>query len=332
MIRFNCTSCGKRIKVPEQYVGKKGKCPKCRTAVVVPQPEVDTTPPAERKNESIFQDPPETPELKFKQKPAAESKSEASSEYDPGIIDPYFYKSRTEEKPPERKLPWAVDIFLYPVSTSGLINLAIYWLLPIILTFMYIIPFFGILCWIGSVILYIYMYYFFTECIRDSAEGGIRAPENMADQPTVGEAFMQFLKIIAALVVFWGPACFYLIYNKTQAVTNNSSYQVGDDTTFWALLGFGIFFFPIGLLAMVILDSAMAFNPFVWITAILKTFFHYCGLVLAVSALVCLFFLLQMSPGFALLSGGLFIYSAMVVSHLLGRFYYINSRNLNWEA
>jgi predicted RNA-binding Zn-ribbon protein involved in translation (DUF1610 family) len=36
VIRFTCKSCGQRIKVNDQYSGKKGKCPKCGGPIVVP--------------------------------------------------------------------------------------------------------------------------------------------------------------------------------------------------------------------------------------------------------------------------------------------------------
>jgi len=36
VIRFTCKNCGQKIKVHDQYAGKKGKCPKCRQAIVVP--------------------------------------------------------------------------------------------------------------------------------------------------------------------------------------------------------------------------------------------------------------------------------------------------------
>ena len=37
MIRFNCKSCGQKFSVPESRAGKKGKCPKCRNIIVVPE-------------------------------------------------------------------------------------------------------------------------------------------------------------------------------------------------------------------------------------------------------------------------------------------------------
>jgi len=39
MIELRCSNCGKRIKVSESHAGKKGKCPKCKNVVTVPQIE-----------------------------------------------------------------------------------------------------------------------------------------------------------------------------------------------------------------------------------------------------------------------------------------------------
>ncbi len=39
VIEFHCDGCGRKIKVPDRYAGKKGKCPKCQKPVVVPAPQ-----------------------------------------------------------------------------------------------------------------------------------------------------------------------------------------------------------------------------------------------------------------------------------------------------
>ncbi len=36
MVRFNCTSCNKKLVVPDEHIGKKGKCPSCGQTNVVP--------------------------------------------------------------------------------------------------------------------------------------------------------------------------------------------------------------------------------------------------------------------------------------------------------
>ena len=39
MIKFCCSHCGQEINVPEIHTGKKGKCPKCKNMVVIPEAE-----------------------------------------------------------------------------------------------------------------------------------------------------------------------------------------------------------------------------------------------------------------------------------------------------
>ena len=36
MLRFLCDNCGFRIKAPDEYAGRKGKCPKCHQSVKIP--------------------------------------------------------------------------------------------------------------------------------------------------------------------------------------------------------------------------------------------------------------------------------------------------------
>ena len=45
VIVFQCESCGHKIKVPDKYTGKKGKCPKCHEAVIIPTPEKEDVVP-----------------------------------------------------------------------------------------------------------------------------------------------------------------------------------------------------------------------------------------------------------------------------------------------
>ncbi len=37
-IPFQCKHCGKKIEAPDKLAGKRGKCPKCRTTLVIPAP------------------------------------------------------------------------------------------------------------------------------------------------------------------------------------------------------------------------------------------------------------------------------------------------------
>lgn len=200
------------------------------------------------------------------------------------------------------------------------------------------ICFIRIICAIANFVVAAYMYYYLMECIRDSAQGGIRAPENIGSMPEdIGDAISQAMEIAASVVIFWGPVGAYLMYKILwQSTGPGSEYNPRTDAIFWLLLGYGIFFFPMGLLALAMFNSTSAFNPFLWIASIFSTFFQYCGLVLLfcvlgwlVSRVVSSF---QQSLFTAFLSGAAFIYLAMVAAHLLGRFYYLNSKKLNWEV
>lgn len=328
MIKFHCKNCGQKISVPEIHAGHKGKCPKCKSIVVVPKIKAADS-LNDQKNLLIdFSSP--LLELQLEKEPPRQAEKinkVFANGFEVTQYDERLTKIDQTEKPPVRKLPWLLDIFLYPTSMSGLINLGIFWLLPVLIrVFAILLP--GRIVWLLGFIIGLvvsaYMYYYFMECIRDSAKGEIRAPENIASLPNMSEALSDLMELVACLVIFWGPVGFYFIFTQKT------------DIIFWLLLGYGIFFFPMGLLALAMFRSSAAFNPFVWIISILSTFVRYCGLVLffcilgrLVSGIMYSF---QRSLFSSFLFNGIFIYFTMVAAHLLGRFYYLNSKKLNWEV
>ena len=329
MIKFRCKNCGQKISVPESHAGKKGKCPKCKSIVVVPKIKAADSLNDQRNIPAGRQHNSSSPvsDLQLEKEPPGQTRKTNkvfANGFEAMQYHEQFIKIDEAEKPPVRKLPWILDIFLYPTSISGLINLGIFWILPILLGLiarLMPIPFIWSL--VGFVIGG-YMLYYFIECIRDSALGGIRAPENIGNIPDMGEAFSQSMEIAASVIIFWGPVGFYFIFTRKT------------DTIYWLLLGYGIFFFPMGLLALAMFRSSAAFNPFVWIMSILSTFFQYCGLVLFFCVLGWLVSRIRSSfQGalfFAFIFNAVFVYLAMVGAHLLGHFYYLNSKKLNWEV
>jgi hypothetical protein len=326
VINIHCKNCGQKINVPDTYSGKKGKCPKCKSIVVIPS--IITIDFLEDQNSSIGskQNDLSLPisDIHLEKRPPTQTDKIFTDDFNVAQYDERFMKVDQPEEPPARKLPWFLDIFLYPTSTSGLINMGIFWLLPILI---------GLIAWLLPIpfvwaivgfIVGTYMYYYLIECIRDSATGGIRAPDNTNSIPLIGEAFSQAMEILASVIIFWGPVGFYYLF--TQKV----------DVIFLLLMGYGIFFFPMGLLAFTMFRSSAAYNPFLWIISIISTFFQYCGLVLLFCVLAWLIFLifsyLRVAMFLSYFSGAVFIYLAMIGAHLLGRFYYLNSQKLNWEV
>jgi hypothetical protein len=320
LLKFRCQKCGQRISVPEIHCDRKGRCPKCKTVIIIPIVDDEIRLQPRDSDNNNLQDAQQPDLLVLAFEPTV-----TNSE----VPDKFLQQSKTEEGPPKRKLPWFLDIFLYPVSISGLINLGIYWILPILIALFIR----GILGLIANIIISGYMYYFLMICVQDSADGGIRAPENVTKMPDPHEAVALFGKILASLAIFWGPMFVYIIYKKN--FQSDAEYRI-TGLLFWLFLGYGIFFFPMGLLALAMFDSITAFNPILWITSILSTFFQYLGLVLIFFGLVFLdiklLSCLRHSLLFSFFFGAVILYTAMIVAHLIGRFYYRNSEKLNWEV
>lgn len=344
MIKFRCKNCSQRLSVPDTYAGKKERCPKCKTIVVVPQDflfefetkgtetnkkktgEVKETPKKNGLN-LTFIDAPE--EVKAAGQPVG-SKSTVDEQLEElQRLEESLGTAKEPEPVPQRKLPWLIDIFLYPISRHGSIIIGIVILIPLLIGivakllgpfgFFISIPGFFI-----NIVVMLYMYWYLCHCIRDSAEGNIRAPDVLANSPTIGDMFFQTMKVVICLLFFSTPMIIYY-YNTRKT-----------DFIFWLLFGFDIFFFPMGLLSVIMFDSISSLNPILLIGSIFSTFFQYLGLLF-------LFFILGrlivqiFSVTFASVILGVFllfafIYLALVTAHILGRFYWRNREKLRWDV
>ena len=356
MIKFSCNNCGRKIGVKDELAGKRGKCPGCKNAIVVPEKTILINFTCENCGEAISA--PGTragkegtcPKCKYALVvPAAHNltlldvreeyriANQPASRVDPieEAIGQEQESKEEAESDTERKLPWIIDIFLYPISTPGLIHLAIFIGVPFLIYFIrqlvgplaivLMLPSFLI-----NLLLGLYMCWYFAECVRDSAAGRVRAPEAFADAD-IGSMIEQCIYLGACYAIFALPAVVYV------TSTNRT------DTTFWILVASGVFFFPMGLLAVVMFDSTSAFNPILWICSIFRTFFRYCGLVLLVSGIILAFWALtgigephdaeQITIGAKILQAMfscLLLYMLFVVAHLLGHFYWRHQEELNW--
>jgi hypothetical protein len=322
-IRFTCDFCGKQIRVPFIHAGKKGKCPQCKKVIIIPCPAPSSPQENNPVNQWLDSDPLLQLSPQRETTPADQPKDQQYEmlRQSAGFSSP--------QPPPQRKLPWLVDIFLYPANLHGMIFLAIAVLVPLIIQLIsLVLCIFGLLFSILYVVIVMYIYWFLAQCIRDSAAGGLRAPETMAETPGVWELLWQVFQLIACLVLCAGPTFAYYTYtHKT-------------DSLFWCLAGFGAFVYPMTLLSVIMFDSTSGLNPLVIIPSIFSAFFQYCGLVMLISAITLLyvqtaklvpdgFFLrLLVSP----LIHAVELYLAMIAMHLLGRFYFKYQEKLNWDV
>jgi phage FluMu protein Com len=343
MIRFSCKHCGQKLKIADTFAGKKFKCPKCKKSITVS--EASPPKPAQAQKTSKTDSKISGYELTLLDAPEERAQTQATSKSLNSIPQNETELEQEDttketEIPGERTLPWIIDIFLYPISKPGLIMLGLIIIVPLFIkilgkTLSYATLGFpplliaAAIVTIGGifirVILCMYFYWYFCECIRDSASGWSRAPETIGNAPGLGDMLAQLLRTLACLAVFFVPVIIRYQYTKTI------------DSVFWAFLGYAVFFFPMGLLAVVMFDSISGLNPLLLIGSILSTFLQYCGFIFILVFCTALLILkavpnTQGAPVLAFLLRCICIYLALIGAHLLGRFYWLYQNNLNWEV
>lgn len=330
MIQFQCEHCGRKLRVSESSAGRTGRCPNCKGRIAIPAAPGPAVVP-----DMIAVSETTTPGVINKQ---LFDLSQPQSRVD-GSQDPETPLSDAEaiarlgltpapEYTGQRQFPWPLDILLYPANLAGLTFLAIVVVIPIFLDlFLMYIPLlagfiFGLLDFLFSVLIRLYAIWYYAECVHDSAQGGVRAPMAL-DMPDPGTMLSRILYLIAVSGLFVAPVAIYGIWFSRF------------DAVFWGLAAWAVVFFPIGLLAMVINDSTSSLNPLFLLGSILRTFVPYLGLLLMIAMLVSLHVLIQGlltgTSWFLDILGALIgTYSYLIMSHVLGRFYWRYRDRLDW--
>ena len=336
MIKFHCKNCGQKINAPEIHAGKKGKCPKCKQIVLIPHIE-PTAPLIANEHTGEPKVGPETspfdptlldlPQARAQSPPAEyDVRSETAEDK---LEQQLQEKIEQSENVGKRNLPWIIDIFLYPISTPGLITLGIIIIIPLLIDIVAALlgPFATAIALPGFIInsvIGLYLYWYLTECVRDSAAGGLRAPETLGSTPGLGDMSLRALNIIACLIVFWGPVGFYFYYtHKTDAI-------------FWSLLVYAIILFPMGLLAVIMFDSSTGLNPLLVLRSIFSTFLPYCAMLITFALIGSLTGIVSsvalISRILSFVIHCINLYLALVGAHLLGRFYWRYQDKLKWNV
>jgi len=242
-----------------------------------------------------------------------------------------------EEEPPladECKLPWLIDAFLYPFSASGMVNLAVFVILPIIISLLVFVlssllsPFLQsgtsyimrFLTFPFYIVFGCYVVYYVAHCVIDSSKGNRRASDlPIANTFDAWDLIAQFILLLGCTAICFCPVAFYYIFTKRT------------DYWFLVLLISGDFFFPMCILRGVLFDCFDALNPIEIFRSILSTFLPYCALVLffiAVGGLVVL--ILPRLPLWNFLKKGIIFYLVFVLAHRLGWFYWWYKDRLGW--
>ena len=242
-----------------------------------------------------------------------------------------------EEDPPlanECKLPWLIDAFLYPISASGMVNLAVFVLLPLLVSFLFgllarfLSPFLGFgtpyILAVPKVLFYIvfggYVCYYIAHCVIDSSKGNRRASDvPIANTFDAGDLVAQVILLLGCVAICFCPAAFYYLFTKRI------------DLWFWVLLALGSFFFPMCFLRGVMFDCFDVLNPIEISRSILSTFLPYCGLVLFFMAIggFTVAVMLRL-PLWDFLRMGIVFYLVFVLAHRSGWFYWWYKDKLDW--
>ena len=336
MIEFYCENCGQKISAPNIFTGESRQCPRCKNNVIVPdaksaesatKPDIPTKPQIGSKYsdfELTLLNVREEYEIKNRMKSQSDD-SEKTAENKKEREE----KSKKAQYAEERTFPWIIDIFLYPFSLSGLIHLIIF---AGVLTFMNIVKsilplmwmcFFSLVHLVVRCLLFLYFFWYFAECIRDSADGWVRAPQGMGALPDLSDMFRQAVNTIGCLTFFLMPFGIYILH-------------VGRiDIIALLLLIPAIFFYPIGFLSVVLHDSVSGLDPRVLFRSIRNTVLPYLGLVLLFVFIVWLTGTIFIVVTFTIFLGFVLrfvmFYAAFIFAHLTGRFYWRYREKLKWN-
>jgi DNA-directed RNA polymerase subunit RPC12/RpoP len=336
MIEFYCQNCGQKINAPNILTGESRLCPRCKNKVIVPDAKTAESAPKP--------DVPSKPQISLKYSDYEltllnvheqnEIKNKAAEQNDTPEDVADNKKEQEDEKEEvqyaeERKLPWLIDIFLYPISLSGLKHLAIFVGVPMLMVALtYFMPvilmcLFSLICTVVNCLLFLYMFWYFAECIRDSADGWVRAPEGMGGLPDLSDMLSQLIHIIGGFIFFLLPTMLYILFTGRI------------DIVAWLLMIAAMFFYPISFLSVILHDSVSGLDPRILLRSIRNVFWPYMGLVLLfvmLAGMVRLIYLeLQLSIFWRFVFQFLMFYTAFILAHLTGRFYWRYKEKLKWD-
>ena len=116
-----CENCGQKIVALKIHAGKTCSCPKCGKGIDVPRQEAELR-EKYSEHELTFLNVKEKEEMRRNQAAEMEALEETEEQ-----------TAQETDRLRLRKLPWQIDIFLYPFSKPGLKHLAVFIGVPIML-------------------------------------------------------------------------------------------------------------------------------------------------------------------------------------------------------
>ncbi len=330
-MQFNCDDCGRQIIAEDSSVGKKGKCPGCGTIIRIPAYDPDI--------KIELQSEPNDPFPDLELKPETDDQDSGVFDF---IAQDAADRSNTAHIEDSEQIGHTghsafVEILTYPAVSAGWIILSIFVGVPAVADFIRFLmkrtP--GLLMLIFIPILLIalmvcftvsvYMFWYFTLCIQQSALGSARMPDSLIEDNGFWDMFTTTLRVFACVIIFLGPAA--VCYHHYGKFTIH----------FWAILAAGVFFLPMAFMTTTFFDSISGLNPYHIIRGVILTFKSYIfvalGYFLFVALIVVPMLYIQvLAPApFGLVARGIYVYCLFIMGQLAGRLYFKYSEKLNWE-
>lgn len=258
------------------------------------------------------------------------------------MIDDSTFQERT---PPDFREPEATveetpaafsfgRLLTYPLNRPGLTVLGLYALVPFLLEIAatlissvlpLLILVLGFVVLVVHILITLSTFWYLTVCIRASAEGQTKAPDlfEFSQDDSFWDWLREFFLVLITVCLCLGPA-FAL-----------KRFADVSDIVFWSILGVGVFFLPMCLLAIVMFDTINALNPLLIIASVFSTFFSYVLIVVLFFvplALVAGLLFFSLIPLLSVPIKAIGLYLLMMDACLLGRFFYRNEEKLRWDV
>lgn len=233
-----------------------------------------------------------------------------------------LYHPRTTFQYPT-DMPILFDIISYAFRGRGKYILFTCMVLSIIAKLAGIAPLIGP---IASILLGGYFCAVYFQLIQSTATGGKEAPDFPETSNIMEDIIWPMIQIIVVALVSFGPLIAYSIW------ANDLEYNplIG-----YGLLGWGVIYFPMAILAVVVLGYTGALSPHIVIPAIFRA-----GLLYWMGVFLLLFLYMGQSIIASMLSGHLIIgsllmsligaYALMTNARILGIVYREKQEELNW--
>lgn len=215
------------------------------------------------------------------------------------------------------------DIFTYAYRGSGKYVLAVCIGLSVIASLAQLAPFLG---GFASLLLGSYFCAIFFQLIQSTAVGGKEAPEFPEASNLLEDIILPMLQIFAVAFVSFGPALLYVMLAPASGMK---------ETIYLCLVGAGVIYFPMAMLAVTVLGYLGALSPHIVLPAIFRAGWLYGVAVL----LLVLIYMTEVFLG-KLLEGHLILgplvmavvtsYTLMTNARTLGVIYRERQEELNW--